>query len=183
MRKWVPFFLLLFAWQGEAPAEGLAVSVQGLHLCCGGCEAALKKALGQEAGVEQLTIDREQGTLQFRVGSDPQVDSALTKMVMAGFFGEAQVDGAERAIELPTIEADATAQRVEFVGVHLCCKRCVRDVVAAFEDANEVESVDCDLKTGRVVLTGEKIHVLDARRRLHQAGFHGRWKPDEPAAP
>jgi len=182
MRRLAIACWLLSALGQMSYAEGLEVSVTGVHLCCGGCEASLAKALDQAPELGRVTIDREQGTLRFRAPKQEQVDAALAKMLAAGFYGQAQVNGAEHEIKLPQIDDTATAARVEFVGVHLCCKGCVRDVVAAFEEANEVESVDCDLKTGRVVLTGEKIHVLDARKRLHLAGFHGHWRREESAA-
>ena len=70
----------------------------------------------------------------------------------------------------------ATADRITFTGVHLCCGDCVKGAKEALENVKNVKSIDMDQKTKTVTLTGEGIDIVEAAKAFNEGGFHGNLK-------
>lgn len=163
--------LLLAA--SSATAEEIKIELTGLHLCCGGCSAALAEALADVSGLLDKSIEQEAGSAAFFVADTAAADAALAAVAKAGFGAAVKRQGQTAAFPAEKIDPELRQDVLRFQGVHLCCKGCVRGVLKAFEGAAEVVSVDCDLKARTVTLSGKNISVAGAQKRLIAAGYYG----------
>jgi copper chaperone CopZ len=154
-------------------ADDNLVEITGVHLCCGGCVAALEEALDEVEGLSELSIDREKQTARFRVPDAKTRTAAFEAVAKAGFYGTA-MHGEEPVPMIADAEtSESKTDRLVLTGVHLCCPSCTKAVVKAFEDVESVVAVDCDIEAGTVALTGKDIDAALVFEHLHQAGFHG----------
>ena len=63
-----------------------SVTLQGLHLCCGGCEKAVKAALKKVAGVDSVDVIKKKRTIVLS-GKAIDVAAVLKALNSAGFSG------------------------------------------------------------------------------------------------
>lgn len=177
MRRFVSIVLALslacLVSTASLAADDNQVEISGVHLCCGGCVAALEEALDEVDGLSELSIDREKRTARFRVPDAKTRTAALEAVARAGFYGTA-MHGEEPVPMIADAEISETkTDRLVLTGVHLCCQSCTKAVVKAFEDVESIVAVDCDIEAGTVALTGKEIDAALVFEHLHQAGFHG----------
>lgn len=171
--RWLTVCSALLAPAGALAADEIKTELSGLHLCCGGCTAALEKALSEVSGVSDIVVQQDDAAATFVAADAAAAQAALKAVGKAGFGAAVKQQG--KAVDFPVekLAKDQTANHVTFEGLHLCCKGCVRSVLEAFAGAPEVAAVDCDLKKRTLTLTGEGISLPAVQKRLVEAGFYG----------
>lgn len=163
---------LVCSTAGLSAAE-IKTQLAGMHLCCGGCTAALVEALSDVPGVRDVDVKQKEGTATFVTADVETADAALQAVAKAGFGCTVKRQGETVEFPVEKLDKDATADTVVFTGLHLCCKGCANSVVKSFSDLPTVASVDCDLKKRTATLTGKGISLLAVQKRLMAAGFYG----------
>lgn len=157
----------------DLSAEEIKTQLAGMHLCCGGCTAALVEALSEVPGVRDVDVKQKESAASFVTSDVETADAALRAVAKAGFGCTVKRQGETVDFPVEKLDKDATADTVVFTGLHLCCKGCANSVVKSFEDLPTVASVDCDLKKRTATLTGKRISLLAVQKRLMAAGFYG----------
>ena len=66
-----------------------SVTLSQIHLCCGQCVTAVKKALDPVDGVDKVEVDREAGTATLS-GKSIETTAAVKALNDAGFFAKAK---------------------------------------------------------------------------------------------
>ncbi len=172
---------LILTLSATPALAGEAIEISGLHLCCGGCVAAVEEALSGVEGISDIEVDQKSRTATFSADDEKAVTAAGAALLNAGFFGE-QKRGDKTApltiSDTAKIDAGTKVDRAVFDNVHLCCKLCSVSVTKSLKDVKEVIAVDCDTKAHTVTLTGKDFDVAAALEALHSAGFHGTLRRD-----
>jgi len=168
MKKIIPSLFAVAAIT-VAAATGAAETVKltGVHLCCKSCVKGVEKALSKSKGVTS-EIDAKAGSVTLN-GAEADLKKALAAISRGGFSGQS-----EGKLKVPTAKAETgKVKAATFVGVHLCCGKCVKGVQKALSTVEGVTGDTVKNKATSFDVTGdfEPQAVLDA---LAQAGFGAR---------
>lgn len=168
--------LMLFAVPRGQAGE---VTVKKVHVCCGACVTAVKKALTDLEGISNANADQKSKTITFVAADDAAAKRGIEALAKTGFHGTAT--HGDKAVEFPKSNAKKgdKADTVTFAKVHLCCPACVKGANEALKGVKNVKGIDVSQKTGIITLTGEGIDVLEAISALNDGGFHGNLKADK----
>ena len=150
------------------------VQVEGIHLCCGSCVDAVNECLKDIDGVTNGACDQNTKVASFKASNDAAAEKGIKALSEAGFFGTAK--HGEKKLSFPDAGAkkDAKFSKVKFIGVHLCCRSCVKDAHTALKDVKGVSSIDVDREAGTVTLSGSDMVHTDALAALNKGGFYGK---------
>lgn len=167
--------LLSTALVATAPQSG-AVSVKGVHLCCGGCQSIAQDALADVSGISGVSCDLNTKIVSYKVTDQKAAESGIKALAAAGFFGKATY--AKKPLEFPDSGAKkgATANSMTLTNVHLCCTACVTASQKSLENVKGVSLIDIDRNEGTIKLTGDAISIQDAIGALNKAGFYCKLK-------
>jgi len=167
-----------------ADARAADVQLKGLHLCCANCVSILESALGEVTGVSKVTVDRGAASAEFKTTGADVTAKALAAVGKAGLYAAVVVDGKPSAFPQEAVKAGATAERIVFEQVHLCCRACTNGVVRALEKDDALGIIECNQKDHTVVIAAKGGSTLDLAKiqaALNKAGYHAKLK-SEPAA-
>lgn len=161
------------------------VEVKDMHLCCGGCEGAATKAVG-DAGAKDAKADKGTKTLTFTVANDAAAQKALDKLAAAGFWGT--VESKTYAFKddsgtlLPPKAKAIKVSSATYKGAHNCCDGCNKALIEAIKTVEGVESEDAKAKESTFVVKGsyDPAALLKA---LHAAGYHVKIEKPEVIKP
>ena len=142
---------------------------EGLHLCCKGCEKAVRDVLKEVKGVTAVTCDRPARTVTFKAADDMAADNAVSALTDAGFHFKVTIG--KKEIEISGNPAGIKADKVVIRNVHACCDDCEKAIRALFKGAQVTFAGKGPQKD--VTIAGK---ALDGDALLHQlqgAGLHG----------
>ncbi len=165
--------LVVFA---AARLQAETVTVKKSHICCGACVKAVNTTLGKVDGVSKSNADQNSKTITFEATDEAAAKKGIEALAKAGFHGTATYG--DKAIDFPKVDAKegATADKITFTGVHLCCGNCVKGAKEALQDVKNVKVIDVDQKTKTVTLSGSGIDIIEAAKAFNGGGFHGNLK-------
>lgn len=159
------------------------VTIKGVHLCCGGCQAIAEAALDDLTGVDKVVCDLNTKAIEFAAADEKAVAVGIKALAEAGFFGKATHD--KKPVTLPESGAKkgVKSNTVVLTGVHLCCTACVTASHKALIEVKGVTVIDVDRNAKSIKLTGDAIDNVEAIEALNRAGFFGQiGKKSEPEA-
>ncbi len=165
LRTLVP--VLFLALGVSAMAEDASVPLTGAHLCCGKCEKAAAKAV-EGTGAKAAIADK---TITVTAADAAAAQKAVDALVEAGFWAISGKDGVA-AKDNSGVKAGA-AKRLELTGVHQCCGKCEKAILAAVKGVKGVEGAA--VNGNSVVVEGE-FDGAEVVAALHAAGLHGKAK-------
>lgn len=171
-RQLLAGFLILSCGVSQAGT----VNVKGVHLCCGGCSAGVKEALGDVEGLEKISCDLNSKVVTFQVSDEKTAQIAIEHLAKGGFFGTATHD--DKALKYPESGAKkgAKVNEVTIYGLHLCCDACVTQAQEALSKSDRISSIEFDRAKGTVHLIGQQIDIQNAIGLLNKAGYYGHLK-------
>lgn len=138
------------------------VKITGVHNCCPGCDASIKKVLG-EAGVTNLTVTK--GDIGFSA-DDPT--KALTALFAAGYAG--RVEGAQAPRQQGLRQIRGKTLKVE--GIHNCCGQCTKAIMDAVKPLGKAELKPRE--TSFTITSETEIEGPALMRALRMAGYNGK---------
>ena len=142
----------------------------GVHLCCGSCDKAVRQILGKVEGVSAVKVDRQAADkVTFEATSQKSANDALTALVKGGFCCE--VTAGDKKITPPRVMVNLKGDEITVVGAHVCCNSCITAVKGLFKDAKITISgtgIIRDINISGKDLDGQT--VLDT---LNKKGFNG----------
>mgnify|MGYP001159869826 CR=1 FL=1 len=179
MSRWsTPLFtstLLLFSFSAVAAAG--QVSVKGVHLCCGACQARAEKALEGIPGLTKSAVDRNAKIVSFIAADAKAVSTGIASLAKSGFYGTATHDTKPVKFPLTGAKKDARGDAHTLRSVHLCCDACVVGAQKAVEAVKGLQAIEIDRKQRTVKLIGKGIRLEEAISALQKAGFYAHVHP------
>ena len=154
--------------------ESGAVTVKGVHLCCGGCQGIADEALSEVDGVTGISCDLNTKVISFKAAGDKAAEAGIKALADAGFFGKATLDTKPLKYPESGAKKGTKSNSILLTGVHLCCTACVTASQKALEDLKGVTLIDIDRNEQTIKLTGDSIGVPEAVAALNKAGFYCR---------
>jgi copper chaperone CopZ len=151
-------------------AEGVAIPIERVHICCDECVEGVRSAV-TSAGATDLLSDQDTSRLVIFAPDTATAKRAVKAMVDAGYFGRSR--NPEVPITADTGAKDATVKSTEIEGVHLCCSSCVEQAKGALVAVPGVKSVEASTHQPTIQIKGEfnEKAALDA---LLDVGFAGK---------
>ena len=166
------FILMFFSNVSEAGR----VTVQGVHLCCGACVAAVLKTLGDVKGISKLAADRNSKTVTFNAADNKVAQGAINALAKAGFHGSATHGKKKLSFPASGAKKGEKADKITLTGLHLCCEACVRGAQKALQVVKGATTIEFDRKLKVARIFGKDIDINAAVAALNQGGFHGTLK-------
>jgi mercuric ion binding protein len=146
------------------------VTLTGLHLCCGGCEKSIEKALAEMAEDIDFDISRSSKTINLKSEKPDAIQGAIDAIAKAGYYGESN----HETIAIAAKEASAEKSKsIEIGGLHICCGKCESSIDDALSEVSGVESVTIDEESGKVTVEGD-FSPAEALTALNKAGLNGK---------
>jgi copper chaperone CopZ len=146
------------------------VTLAGVHLCCGGCEKAIEKAV---ADLEDVKVDISRSTDSVNITSDKSsnIQAAVDAIAKAGYYGKSNFE----SIAIADTKGTSTekTQSAEISGIHICCSKCESSIDDALGAIDGVETITIDKKGGKVAVEGE-FSTAEAITALQDAGLNGK---------
>lgn len=148
-------------------------NVEGMT--CGKCEASVKQALNNIAGVQESVVDRHSNSLtlvgQVAVGE-------VIEAVTAAGYPTSKVDGAEHTTVAEAIVADdetaalATDQHLSLPVEGMTCASCVGRVEAALHKLPGVHDVAVNLVTGKAQFNKDAdVNLEEVVQAIEKSGY------------
>jgi copper chaperone CopZ len=156
----------LFAITLAARAADYTVTLSNVHLCCNSCVKDANEAVGQVAGAS-VESDKATRSVKITAADQATAQKAVDALVGAGFYGQPS----DPAIKLAqTSVPDGDVKTLKVGGVHLCCKKCVKDVNLAVAKVKGVAGTTAEADADSFEITGD-FKAKDVIDALHAAGF------------
>lgn len=152
-------------------ARAADVEVKGAHLCCGACVKAVAATLKRVKGVTDAACDRDAKTIKFKATDAKVAQQALNRLVGAGFYGTASIDGKAAKLRGSGAKKGAKADEVTLHRLHLCCGGCVTAATKAVKGVKGVESATADRKARTLTVKGSQFDVSAVVAALNKDGF------------
>jgi len=149
------------------------VTVKGVHMCCGGCQAIAEEALSDLAGVDKVVCDLNTKGIEFTATDEKAVKAGIVALAEAGFHGKADHDKKPLTFPESGAKKGKKANSVLLSGVHLCCTACVTASHKALIEVKGVTVIDIDRNAKTIKLTGDAMDTLEVVDALNRAGFYG----------
>jgi hypothetical protein len=160
--------VLVFAGQFYAAAEdGQKVKLEGTHLCCKACEAAVRDIL-KNAKVDNVNVDRGAKTISFEADKDV-AEKAIKALYEGGFAGKATIGDKEFKIDAKA--PDLKADEITVKNCHICCGQCVNAIKGLFKDAKVTVTGKGAIRD--MTVSGKDLTAEQVLRTLNEAGFNG----------
>jgi len=162
--------------EAEAAAAGQTMRVQapvsGMH--CAACSSRIERVLGNTEGVERVSVNLANETMDLRWNPEKvSLDELGRRVHDLGFevqFPEAPSDEAQQPGSL----------ELDIQGMHCAaCSSRIERVVGAMEGVEKAE-VNLATETGRFVFDPSKIDAESVRRAIRDAGFASRPRRQGP---
>ncbi|MEM8953062.1 MAG: cation transporter [Verrucomicrobiota bacterium] len=154
----------------DTPTDGTKndVTLTGLHLCCGGCERAVEKALDGMEDVE-FTVSRSSDSVNITSSRSSAIQDAVDAIGSAGYYGKSNYP----EISIADVEDTSTdkTDTAEIKGLHICCGACERAIDESLTAVDGVNSVSIDKEAG-IVSVGGEFTTADTVAALRTAGFN-----------
>jgi len=154
----------------EIPKGETEVELSGVHLCCGGCEEGVQRAV---AGIEDLEIDTSRSSITLKGKSGKEVQTAIDAIAAAGFYGMSNNQAVTFKQETASEES---TDSVTVSNVHLCCGKCVRSIDAVISSVEGATKHDAEKNSKSFTITGENFKPGDVLAALHAEGMNGKVK-------
>ncbi len=164
-----PAYCVAAAPQGDDPSP-VIVTISGIHLCCGACVKAVKKAAKVD-GV-QAEVSEDEGTAVLTAANYEAIQKAIDEIAKAGFSGKIEDDTQAGKVKFPAIKtADGNVKKLTVKHIHNCCRGCSEAIAEAVEGVEGVASHTVKAKKTEFVVEGNfnPGAVVDA---LEEAGFY-----------
>ena len=158
--------LALVGLAGSAKADE-KVTLSGVHNCCGGCAAGIKKAAGSVAGIT-TALDGDKVTLGATNAAELQ--KAVDALVAAGYSGAS--DNAAVKVNAGA-GPDEKVTSLTVTGAHMCCGKCVSAAKKAIASVAGVKSDTVTAHADTFKVEGE-FNAKDLMETLAKAGFTGK---------
>jgi len=153
---------------GELPEEGpVKVTMEGMHLCCGGCRKAATAET--EFGGVELTL--EDDVLIIMAESPKKAQWAVGTMYERGFSGKTNYD-----IDTPRLGSIAKVSSMNFGNVHLCCGKCVSSVEEVLAGVEGVEDYTVEKGAKSFSVKGDFVPA-EVVSSLREVGMNADAKP------
>ncbi len=143
--------------------------LSGVHLCCGGCEKGIAKALAEFEDVE-FDVSRSEKTVTLSSSSPRKMQEAVDAIADAGYYGTSN----HEAVKIKEVEAGTgKGDSVEVSGVHLCCGKCIDAVDSAIENIEGAATHNAEKNSPTFTIEGEGITAAAVIAALHAEGING----------
>lgn len=148
------------------------VELKGVHLCCGGCVAAVTRAVASVPG-GACQCDMDNRTVHLTAADDRAAQKALDAIAAAGLHGE--TDNENLAIRPERNIPPGKVRKVTVSGIHNCCQPCYEAIKTALDTVKGItgDTVEPEKTTFEVTGHFEAAALIEA---LNAAGFHARVK-------
>ncbi len=166
MKKLLLPLLIVASLTGSAFADA-AITLNGVHNCCGGCKTGITKAI---ESVKGATAQVEGETVTITAKNSSTAKKALEALLDAGYYGSGEDSEAPKTAASAKVLKGATVS-----GAHLCCNKCVKAVEQAVASVKGVTGSKIESKAKEFSVEGE-FSEGDLIAALNQAGFHGKVK-------
>lgn len=175
MKSAVAIAVLMFS---STLAQAGECKVEGAHLCCGACVAAVNAALTDIEGVSGGAADADAGTITFQATDAEAANRGLAALGEAGFHGTPSFGDDEVAFPASGAEEDETADSAVIANLHNCCPGCKNAIDAALATVEGVSGA-WDGETKLLTVTGDGFSLNAVIAALNESGFHGTVKREE----
>ena len=156
-----------------------AVSVKGVHLCCGSCKSRAEEALKDLKGVTNANADLNTKVVSFKVDGGKAAEAAIKSLADHGFYGTATYDGKKLKYPESGVRKGTKKDSFTLTGLHLCCTACVTGCQKALEPVKGLQVLDIDRNEETVKVTGSAVDVTETLAALKKAGFFASVKKEE----
>lgn len=164
------FTTLVLALGLSSSALADALTINGIHNCCKGCENGIKKAVESVKGVTFTSSTKSSATVEVKSKSDAK--KVLAALEDAGYFGT--IEGAEETSSTSS-RPDKQLKGATVTGLHLCCQKCADVASDAVATVTGVTGHTIESKAKSFEVKGEfSQQALIAA--LNKAGFSGKVK-------
>lgn len=164
MKHLLVFAIVAFAAVAQADEK---VTLSGVHNCCGGCSAGIKKATGTVAGVKtELAGDK----VSLSATNAEELQKAVDALVAAGYTGAS--DNAAIKVNAGT-GPDEKVTSLTISGTHMCCGSCVKAAKAAIKTVPGATSDTVTAHADTFKVEGD-FNAKDLMEALAKAGFTGK---------
>ncbi|MEM7143719.1 MAG: cation transporter [Verrucomicrobiota bacterium] len=144
------------------------VTLTGLHLCCGGCEKGIDKALAEMEDIE-YAVSRSSDSINITSSKSSAIQDAVDAIAAAGYYGKSNF--AEIAIEEVKGTSTEKTDSADISSLHICCGACERAIEETLTAVEGVASVAIDKQARTATVTGD-FTTADTVSALQTAGFH-----------
>ena len=148
MSRWSTtlFISTLLLSSFSAIADAGQVSVKGVHLCCGACQARAEKALEGIPGLTKSAVDRNAKIISFIAADAKALSTGIASLAKSGFYGTATHDTKPVKFPLTGAKKGTRGDAHTLRGVHLCCDACVVGAQKAIETVKGLQAIEIDRK-------------------------------------
>jgi copper chaperone CopZ len=144
------------------------VEVKNVHICCGACEKAIGKVLG-DAGVKDAKCSKDSKTISFSAGDAAAAQKAIDALAAAGFHGE--TGSKDAAFKDDSGAKEGKVKEAKVSGLHNCCKACCGAIKGVLKKVDGVKEEDVKPSEGSFTVKGE-FDAAKLVKALNDAGFH-----------
>jgi periplasmic mercuric ion binding protein len=142
----------------------------GVHLCCGQCDKAVKEILGNVKGVSAVKVDRKAADkVTFTAETEAVANDALTALVKGGFACE--LTAGTKKFSAPKTMVNVKGDVITVTGSHVCCGTCIKAVKALFKDNEVIVNGTGTLRD--IVIKGKNLDGQVVLDTLEKGGFSG----------
>jgi periplasmic mercuric ion binding protein len=142
----------------------------GVHLCCGQCETAVKQILGKAEGITAVKVDRKAADkITFEATTEKAANDALMALVKGGFCCE--VTAGTTKMSPPKVMVNLKGDEITVVGAHMCCNSCIKAVEGLFKDAKVTVTGKGVIRD--VTISGKNLDGQTVLDTLQKGGFNG----------
>lgn len=160
----VAFALIGLAGAAQADEK---VTLSGVHNCCGGCAAGIKKATGSVVGV---TTELAGDKVTLGATNAEELQKAVDALVAAGYTGAS--DNAAVKVNAGTGPNEKVTS-LTVSGTHMCCGSCVKAAKEAIKAVPGVKSDTVTAHADTFKVEGD-FNAKDLMEALAKAGFTGK---------
>jgi copper chaperone CopZ len=143
------------------------VEVKGVHICCGACEKAIGKILG-DAGVKG-TCSKDSKTVSITADDAKAAQKALDGLAAAGFHGD--TGNKDLAIKDDSGAKEGKVASAKVSGIHNCCGACCKAIKEVLKKVDGVKEEDVKPKEGSFTVKGD-FDAAKMVKALNDAGLH-----------
>jgi periplasmic mercuric ion binding protein len=142
----------------------------GVHLCCGNCDKAVRQILGKVDGLSNVKVDRQAADkVTFEAKSQKEANDALAALVKGGFCCE--VTAGDKKITPAKTMVNLKGDELTIVGAHMCCNACINAAKKLFPNATVTVTGDGIIRD--VNISGKNLDGQTVIDTFQKGGFNG----------